>query len=72
MFIMAIVKYDSNEEMNLEMIMAGGDEGMFDRIYNNDNYKTAVKLWLPFMNERGFLDKMILDVEPKLETKTEE
>lgn len=60
MFILFVVKYDSAEEINMEMIISGGDEAMLERIYNNDNYKKAIKLWLPFMDKRGFLDSMIL------------
>lgn len=60
MMILSIVKYDSPEELNMEVIMAGGDnEDMQDRIYNGANFRNAVKLWLPFLEERGFLDKLI-------------
>jgi hypothetical protein len=57
---MAIVKYDSAEEISLENLMTGDDnpEAM-DRIYNNENYKKAVKLWLPFLNDRGYLDQLV-------------
>lgn len=58
--ILSIVKYDSPEELNMEVILSGGDdEAMKDRIYNGENFRKAVKLWLPFMEERGFLDKLI-------------
>lgn len=60
MFIMAIVKYESAEEINLENLMMGdGDPKAMDRIYNNQNYKKAVKLWLPFLNDRGYFDKLL-------------
>lgn len=57
--ILFVVKYSSNEEINMEIIMSGGDASMIDRIYNNENYKKAVKSWLPFLDERGFLDTLI-------------
>ncbi|CRL03776.1 CLUMA_CG016261, isoform B [Clunio marinus] len=61
MFILFVVKYDSNEEISIESIMTGGsDEGMFERIYRNDNYKKSLKLWLSFLNDRGYLDSLII------------
>jgi len=72
MFILFVVKYDSSEEINIEMIMASGDNPeMINRIYNNDNYKKALKLWLPFLNKRGFLDTMIA-ADAKVDEKKEE
>lgn len=62
MFILFIVKYDSTEEITVEQMMTGTCEPeMFDRIYNNEIYKKAVKLWLQFFNKRGFLDILIED-----------
>lgn len=68
MFILFVVKYDSPEEINIEMMMTGGgdDPNMMDRIYNNENYKAALKAWLPFLNRRGFLDAFGDEV-PKVE-----
>lgn len=66
MFILFVVKNSSSEEINLEMMMTGGDiTNMLDRVYNDPNYTKAVKLWLPFLNERGLLDALI--EKPKLE-----
>lgn len=60
MFIMTIVKYESTEEITLEDMMAEGeDDEMMERIFNNDNYKKALKLWLKFLNEKGILDVLI-------------
>lgn len=57
---MAIVKYESTEEINLENLMMGDDNSeAFDRIYKNENYKKALKLWLPLLNSRGYLDTLI-------------
>lgn len=60
MLLLFVVKYDSPEEINLEMILSGSDNPeMMDRVFNNDNYKNAVKLWLKFLNKRGYLDMLI-------------
>lgn len=60
MFPMFFVKYDSTEEMTVEILIYGGDEATMDQIYNNENYKKAIKLWLPFLNYKGFLDRMMV------------
>lgn len=74
MFILFIVKYDSHEEISIENMMTGGaDANMLDRVYNNELYKKAIKLWLPFLNKRGFLDTLIVDdVKVVMEKKEEE
>ncbi|KAG5678863.1 hypothetical protein PVAND_008494 [Polypedilum vanderplanki] len=70
MFILFIVKYDSQEEITLEAMMGLGDQveesivqAMYTRIYGNETYKKAVKLWLPFLNKRGFLDTLLPNEE---------
>lgn len=63
MFILSIVKNDSSEEINLEVIMGESNEAevldIYKRIYGNETFKKAVKIWLPFMNKRGFLDTLL-------------
>lgn len=61
MFILFVVKNDSNEEINIETMMMGSEDtsGVLHRLYNNETYKKAVKLWLHFLNKRGFLDTLI-------------
>jgi hypothetical protein len=60
MMILFIVKYDSPEEMNMEIFMGeGGNPELLKRVYGNECYKAALKLWLPFMNKRGFLDGLV-------------
>lgn len=61
MFVMFIVKYDSNEELNLENMM---DPESFDpiqikRALFNDIYQKALRVWVPFLNKRGYLDKLL-------------
>lgn len=72
MMILFVVKYDSDEEINMETMMAGGDPEMIKRIYNNEVYKKAVKLWLPFLSKRGFLDTLIVEDEKATEEKKPE
>lgn len=64
LFLLFIFKYDSSEELNLQMIMGQVDDveemkKMYIRIYRSETYKKAIKSWLPFLNERGFLDSML-------------
>lgn len=58
MFILFTVKYDSAEEITIQDILSGANEEIIKRIYNNDYYKKAVKIWLKFLNKRGFLDTL--------------
>lgn len=60
LFVLFAVKNNTSEEINMEKVMTGPDDPvLMDRIYNNDNYKKAMKIWLPFMNKRGFLDSLL-------------
>lgn len=61
MVILFAAKYDSSEVLDMRKIIGGADPATLDRIYNNENYKRGLKLWLPLMNERGYLDKLIDD-----------
>lgn len=58
MFILFVVKNDSNEVLEIEKLMTTEDPEMHQKIYNNENYMKSLKLWLPFLNKRGFLDTM--------------
>ena len=57
MFILFICKYDSNEEITMEIFMRNDDgkEELMNRIYRNENYKKAIIPWLRFLDQRGFL-----------------
>ena len=35
------------------------DMEFYTRIYGNETYKKALKLWLPFLDERGYLDSLM-------------
>lgn len=61
-----LAKYDSNEEMSLESIIGIGEYSeRLKETYNNTAYKKAVKLWLPFLNKRGFLDGLMRHEDSK-------
>lgn len=66
MFILFVVKNDSPEEINMETMMTGDTEIMY-RLYNGAGYKKAVKLWMNFLNKRGFLETLIVEEEQKKE-----
>jgi hypothetical protein len=59
MMILFIVKNDSSEELTLDQMMGQDNQEMLFKVYNNENYQKALKLWLPFLNKRGFLDTMM-------------
>ncbi|XP_070499110.1 uncharacterized protein [Chironomus tepperi] len=54
----------SSTEFSLDMLMNGKDEKVLqevhDGLFQDELLIKAVKTWLPFMNERGFLDIMIV------------
>lgn len=61
MFVMFVVKYNSKEEMNLDQFMNpnNDDPKLIEEAYGNELYRTALKLWLPFFNKRGFIDNLL-------------
>ncbi len=65
MFILFVVKNDSSEEINMETMMTG-DTDILYRLYNAETYKKAVKLWMNFLNKRGFLDMLINEQKEEL------
>lgn len=61
MFILAVVKYSSSEEISIELIMAAGNnQEMLDRMYKNENFKEAATIWLKFFDSRGFLEALMI------------
>ena len=58
MFNLFICKYDSHEEITLEILMKNekGKEEAMNKIYQNENYKKAIKLWFPFLKKKGLLE----------------
>lgn len=71
---MFVCKYDSDKELTMEDFMnpEAFDEEMIYRIYQNDNFLKAVKLWLPFLYKRGFLDPVESECDPKVVKKLNE
>lgn len=61
MLLMLIVKYDSKEEFDLEGMTNPElfDSEKIERAYMSDIYQNALKLWLPFLNKRGYLDALL-------------
>jgi hypothetical protein len=57
------IKNDSPEEINLEEIMQSDDPTMLRKMFSNENVKRSLKLWLPFLDERGFLDSLVVKEE---------
>lgn len=58
--LLSIVKNDSPEVLNFDMIMSKTDDPVvMNRVYKNANYVKALKPWLEFLDKRGYLDTMI-------------
>lgn len=55
---MCVTKYDLPEELDVPAAMHGNSE-IHHRMYCNETYKKAAKMWLPFLNERGYLDALL-------------
>lgn len=53
----------SSTEFTLDLLMNEKDEkvlqAVYDGLFQDKLFIKAVKAWLPFMNERGFLDLLI-------------
>lgn len=62
-FSLSIVKSDSSDELNLETFVANAADNsqMLLRAFVNPSYVAAVKAFLPFLDERGFLDALIVE-----------
>jgi hypothetical protein len=61
MFVLFIAKYDSTEDLDLSQIMNPDnfDPKVMHAAFNNQIYKDALKTWLPFLNNRGYLDTLL-------------
>lgn len=66
MFILFVVKNDSSE-IDIQDILSGKlSNETLKELYANEIYKKALMTWLPFLNERGFLDRFIIDEPDKV------
>lgn len=54
-------KINTEMEINLDQVFLGGEqaEEILKIIFTNELYAKACQKWLPFFNERGFLDSLI-------------
>lgn len=61
--IIFFAKYSSKEEFTFEKLMRETDEvvlkKMFDSLFDDELVEKSTKAWLPFMDERGYLDTLI-------------
>jgi hypothetical protein len=62
---MIVTKYESTEVLKMEDFLVVQDKEFIDRIYCNETFKKAIKLWLPFFEKRGYLDSFLPDDEKK-------
>lgn len=53
------IKNDSTGVVDLEKEMQSDDPAVLRKMFSNENFKNSLKLWLPFLNQRGFLDSLI-------------
>ena len=60
MFVLFVCKLNSEKEVSMDQLFKGGDEAeaLLKVIYNNEIFAKAIKTWLPFLNERGYLETM--------------
>lgn len=55
LFVLAIIKNDSTEEVTFGSLFVGLQKPeILELIFNNPNFRKALMLWLPFMDDRGF------------------
>jgi hypothetical protein len=56
-----VAKHNSTEELRYDQLVQPISEQkvLLEIVYKIENFTNAIKLILPFMKERGFLDAMI-------------
>lgn len=61
LYVLISAKYESTQEYDLDYLTLNDqkDPEFFERIFGNETYKKAVKTWLPLLDERGYLDRML-------------
>lgn len=61
LFIMFIVKFETNEEFDIENMMDPdkAKPEVMRANYLGELYQNALKEWLPFLNKRGFIDSLL-------------
>lgn len=60
-FVLFVCKLDSEEVVSMDKLFKGGEEAdnILKIIYNNEYFAKACKTWLPFLNQRGFLNSLL-------------
>lgn len=60
-FKLLLVKQDTSKEKNLEEKLYDAIESdeILGTAFSNPIYEAAIKAWLPFLDENGFLDCLI-------------
>jgi hypothetical protein len=57
--IMFVCKYTSEQELNMADMFSGQiSEEIMHLMYRNENYLKALESWLPFLEQRGYLNKV--------------
>jgi hypothetical protein len=61
MTILLVSKHYAAEQLRYDQLMQPTNEQkvLLEKVYKIDNYTNAIKYFLPFMKERGFLDALI-------------
>ena len=61
MSVMLIIKYESNTDLNIEALMdpTKSDAKVMEEAFSGKLYQESLKIWLPFLNKRGFLDTLL-------------
>jgi hypothetical protein len=61
MYVLFVIKRDSEEELNIEIITDTDkyDPKTIEKVFSNEIYRKSIKTWLPFLTNRGFLDTLL-------------
>lgn len=59
-FMLAVFKWDEEDDFEIAMLLIEGSE-MINRAFTCENFRKAVRTWLPFLDKKGFLDPIAVD-----------
>lgn len=60
MFMLTVMKYNLDDAVSVGLLLSEiGNSEIMDKVFKNDQFKKAVKTWLPFLNKRGFFDPLM-------------
>lgn len=66
---MFVTRYESSEVIDMGELFSKGEsmsKEFYERIYCNETFKAAVRSWLPFLEERGYLDSLLPNEQMKI------